>query len=382
MTTRVALVHDWLNGMRGGEKVFEVLCELFPHADVHTLFYEPEKVSPLIRKMKVHESAAGRLLPGARRRYRYLLPVLPRLAEHLPIRGYDLVISTSHCVAKGIRPRPADTPHLCYCFTPMRYIWEKYDDYFGEGRGGAAARLMPFLRPALQRWDVASAERVTRFLTSSEYVRQRIQRHYGRDALVIAPPVDVERFASVPRAPRDYFLVVSALEPYKKIDLAVEVFARLGLPLKVAGSGSQLAPLRERAPANVEMLGWVPDEHLPELYAGARALVFPPDEDFGIVPLEAAAAGCPTIAFGYGGSLETVRDGSDGSPPTGVFFGRQTVEELREAVNRFLVLEQEGAFQEGALRAWAAGFARPVFKSRMAEAVERLVPGSLPSIEA
>lgn len=368
---KVALVHDWLNGMRGGEKVFEVLCELFPDADVHTLFYEPHKVSPLIRSMRVHESPVGRWVPGARRRYRYLLPLLPRLAEALPLRGYDLVISTSHCVVKGVRPRPAGTPHLCYCFTPMRYIWEKYDDYFGHGQG-LAARVMPLLRPSLQRWDVQSAERVTHYLTSSEYVRARIRRHYGRDARVVAPPVECDRFAAVGRRPGDYFLVVSALEPYKRFDLAVEAFARLGLPLKVAGSGSQAERLRRMAPSNVEFLGWVPDERLPELFAGARALIFPADEDFGIVPLEAAAAGCPTIAYGHGGSLETVRDGTDGAPPTGLFFREQTADSLVRAVEDFLQAEAEGCYQEDVLRAWARRFDRPVFKEKLATAIGEL----------
>lgn len=368
---KVALVHDWLNGMRGGEKVFEVLCELFPDADVHTLFYEPSKVSPTIRAMRVRESPAARWIPGARRRYRYLLPILPNLAEALPIRGYDLVLSTSHCVVKGIRPEPAGTPHLCYCFTPMRYIWEMYDDYFARSKG-LASRVMPFVRPHLQRWDVASADRVTHYLTSSQYVRERIRRHYGRDALVVAPPVDFDRFASVERRPGDYFLVLSALEPYKRIDLAVEAFGRLGLPLKVAGSGSQADRLRQTAAPNVEFLGWTPDERLPELYAGARALVFPADEDFGIVPLEAAAAGCPTIAYGHGGSLETVRNGSDGSAPTGLFFPEQTVDSVMEAVRAFLQAEERGRFPAESLRAWARGFDRPVFKQKMSDAIALL----------
>ncbi len=363
---RVALVHDWLNGMRGGEKVFEVLCELYPDADVFTLFYEPEKVSPTIRAMRVYESPAARWIPGARKRYRYLLPILPKLAEALPIRGYDLIISTSHCVAKGVKPEPAETPHICYCFTPMRYIWEKYDDYFGHGKG-FAAQAMPWFRPALQRWDVESAQRVTRFLTSSEYVRERIQRNYGRDAKVVPPPVDCDRFAAVERRPEDYFLVLSALEPYKRVDLAVEAFARLGLPLKVAGSGSQAERLRRDAPPNIEFLGWVADEKLPQLLAGARALVFPADEDFGIVPLEAAAAGCPTIAYGHGGSLETVRDGKDGRAATGVFFGEQTCQALVDAVGAFSVAEESGRFRPEDLREWAQTFARARFKQSLAE---------------
>ena len=369
---KVALVHDWLNGMRGGEKVFEGLCELFPDADVFTLFHEPDRLSPAIRRMKVHETPWAGRIPGARRRYRHLLPFLPAWAEALPVAAgnYDLVVSTSHCVAKGVLTGGA--PHVCYCFTPMRYIWDKFDDYFGARPWRPAALAMRVLRGRLQRWDMASAapDRVTAFLTSSEYVRERIRRTYGRDARVVAPPVECARFAA-PRAVsgEEYFLVVSALEPYKRFDLAVNAFRTLGLPLKVAGKGSQFEALRQGAPANVEFLGWVSDDDLPALYAGARALVFPADEDFGIVPLEAAAAGCPTIAFGHGGSLETVRDGRDGGAATGVFFAEQTVEAVAGAVRAFVEAEAAGSFVEGELRKWAAGFDRPVFLEAMRRAV-------------
>ena len=362
---RVALVHDWLNGMRGGEKVFEVLCELYPDADVHTLFYEADKVSPIIRAMRVLEHPLPRHFNALRSRYRYMLPFLPKMAESLPLKGYDLIISTSHCVAKGIIATPADTTHICYCFTPMRYIWEKYDDYFGE-KHGVMARLLPHLRKALQEWDVSSANRVTHFLTSSHFVRGRIREHYLREAQVIPAPVDFKPFASAERNPRDFYLVVSALEPYKRVDVAVEAFRKMGLPLKIAGSGSLAEKLRGAAPPNVEFLGWVSDAELVGLYSTARAVIFPSDEDFGIVPLEAAAAGCPVIAYEGGGALETVVD-----QQTGIFFSQQTPESLIEALGRF----NPDDFPCETLRDHAENFDRETFKRRLGAAITRLALG-------
>ncbi len=368
---RVALVHDWLNGMRGGEKVFEVLCEIFPRADVFTLFYEPGKVSPLIRAMAVREARLARMVPAARRFYRWLLPVMPWMAEGIVLRGYDLVVSTSHCVAKGVRVEPDTTPHICYCFTPMRYVWDKFGDYFGDWRK-PASWVMPLFRKPLQEWDVETAGRVTHFLTSSHFVRSRIREHYLREAQVIAAPVDYRRFAEAERAPADFFLVVSALEPYKRVDVAVEAFRRLGLPLKIAGAGSQMKRLKRSAPPNVEFLGWVSDQELAALYSTAKAVVFPSDEDFGIVPLEAAAAGCPVIAYEGGGALETVIEGK-----TGTFFPDQTAESLVEAVNRF----DPSAFSSETLRKHAIVFDRSVFKDKLTVAIERLIqaPRAMPT---
>ena len=359
---RVALVHDWLNGMRGGEKVFEVLCELFPDADVFTLVYEPQRVSPLINSMKVRMPALMRWMPALRRRYRYLLPFLPAMAEGLPVRGYDLVISTSHCVAKGVRPKPEDTPHICYCFTPMRYVWDRYEDYFGDRRR-PESWLMPLFRRNLQQWDVDSAARVTHFLTSSQYVRARIREHYLREALVVPPPVNCALFGETERAPEDFFLVVSALEPYKRVDLAVEAFRYLRLPLKIAGTGSQERRLRRAAPPHVEFLGWVDDHELASLYSRARALIFPADEDFGIVPLEAAASGCPVIAYGHGGALETVIEGK-----TGLFFPEQSQASLCSAIEQF----DKMTFDEDFMRDHARQYDRPVFKKRLGEVIHTL----------
>ncbi len=359
---RVALVHDWLNGMRGGEKVFEVLCELFPQADVFTLFYEPQKVSPVIRSMKVEEWWAAKWIPLSRRFYRWFLPFLPGAVENFPIRNYDLVISTSHCVAKGIRPEPETTLHVSYCFTPMRYLWDKFDDYFGE-RWRPSSLAMRLLRRPLQEWDVKSSVRVTHFLAPSEYVRERIRRIYQREAIVLPPPVDWNRYSMIERLPSDFFLVVSALEPYKRVDVAIEACNRLRVPLKVVGTGTQLKRLRRLAGPTIEFLGWVSDSQLAALYSCARALLFPADEDFGIVPLEAMASGCPVIAYRKGGALETVVEGQ-----TGVFFDYQTPESLSEAIEKF----EKMSFDEEFGRRHAQRFARDVFKERLKDVISKL----------
>lgn len=369
---RVALVHDWLNGMRGGEKVFEVLCELYPHADVYTLFYEPLKVSPIIRAMKVHEWWVARRIPFARRYYRWFLPIFPSAVEGFPVEGYDLIISTSHCVAKGVRPKPEGTVHICYCFTPMRYLWDKFDDYFGNP-WQLGSWLMRALREPLRRWDTETAARVTHFLAPSEYVRERIRRHYLRDALVIPPPVDWARYSVIERVPADFFLVVSALEPYKRVDIAIEACNRLRLPLKIVGKGTQEKRLRRLAGPTIEFLGWVPDTQLAALYSCARALLFPADEDFGIVPLEAMASGCPVIAFRKGGALETVVEGH-----TGIFFDEQTPESLAAAIEQLETFR----FDEEFGRRHAQRFARETFMIRLAETIEKLAGLSSGSFRA
>ncbi len=374
---KIALVHDWLNGMRGGEKVLEVLCELYPSAEIFTLLLEEEKVSPRIRGMTIHTSFIQKL-PLSRRRYRYYLPLFPRAIESFDLGGFDLVISTSHAVAKGCRPPPSALS-ICYCFTPMRYLWFFYRDYFGAGR---ARKLL--LKPVfdyLRRWDLRSADRVGRFLAISKTVADRIDRVYNRKAGVIYPPVDTEFFT--PGSPEgDYFLVVSALVPYKKIGLAIEAFRRLRLPLKIAGTGPEAGKLKKQAGEGIDFFGWVEDEELRELYRNCRALVFPGLEDFGIVPLEAQACGRPVIGFGEGGLAETTVPwpGDGGRSPTGVFFPEQTPESLAGAVRHFL--DRESDFDPRKIREHARRFGREIFKEQFAAAVEaarkRQTPGSPP----
>jgi glycosyltransferase involved in cell wall biosynthesis len=360
-SARVALVHDWLTGMRGGERCLEVFCELFPEADLFTLLHVPGSVSPVIERHRIVTSFIDRL-PGAAGRYRHYLPLFPAAAERFDLRGYDLVLSSSHCVAKGVRPGPG-ARHVCYCFTPMRYIWDLYEDYFG--RAGLATRaVMRPLAAALRRWDRRSSARVDDFVAISRHIADRIRRCYARHADVIHPPVDVQRFELADEVAGEHYLVVSALVPYKRLDLAVEAANRLRRRLVIVGTGPEERRLRSLAGDTVEFLGWRGDAEIAGLYRRAHALLFPGVEDFGITPLEAMAAGRPVIAFAAGGALETVvgLDVPD-APPTGVFFDEQTVESIAAAMLRFEAARER--FVPKALRSRAEAFARPRFKERV-----------------
>ncbi len=373
---RVALVHDWLTGMRGGEKVLEVFCRIFPGAPIYTLLHLPGSVSPLIESHPIRTSFV-QSLPGVARRYRNYLPLFPRAAERLTIEPCDLVLSSSHCVAKGVCPPPGAL-HVSYLHTPMRYVWDLYQEYFGPGRGGPGRYLMPILRRPLQRWDVTSCSRVDHFLANSAHVARRIERHYGRQATVIHPPVESERFAPACDV-EDYYLIVSALVPYKRVGLAVRACRSSGRRLKVVGSGPELARLKALGGPGVEFLGWQPDEVLPGLYARARALIFPGEEDFGITPLESMAAGRPVVAFGRGGALETVigPDDAGGRPPTGVFFDRQDEHSLLLALER--LEERLESFDPQALAEHARSFDTRVFSARVAAFLLAVLGGTGPS---
>jgi glycosyltransferase involved in cell wall biosynthesis len=363
---KVALVHDWLTGMRGGEKCLEAFCELFPQADLYTLIYLPDRVSPTIRAMNVRPSWINRL-PAVERYYRYYLPLFPRAIERFDLKDYDLVLSSSHCVAKGVLPKRA--LHIAYIHSPMRYVWDQHDVYFGPETSWISRAGMALWRKYLQQWDLRSSERVNFFVANSNNVAAKIKRLYGREATVIHPPVDITRFNPDKRQ-GPYYLVVSALVPYKKIDIAIEAFNRLKLPLKIAGEGPLRRKLEKLAGPNIEFLGWVDDQALPDLYAGCRALIFPGEEDFGIVPLEAQASGRPVIAYGRGGVLETVlplkqnagaRESAQN--PTGIFFHQLTSESLMEAVHLFQ--ETKYVFEPAAIRHHASNFSRDRFKVQM-----------------
>ncbi|MFH1811767.1 MAG: glycosyltransferase [Pseudomonadota bacterium] len=369
---QVALAHDWLTGMRGGEAVLERLCLRYPHAPLYTLFHIPGSVSSAIEDRRIVTSILDRL-PGAHRRYRQLLPLYPAAVEALDVTAFDLVVSTSHCAIKALR-LGSGARHLCYVHTPMRYVYEQFDDYFGPGRASPAARLaMTALRPVLQAWDRRTAHRPTELVANSQHVAARIRRHWGREASVVHPPVAMERFAvPEPGVSRDHYLVLGALAPYKRVDLAVRAFAQLGLPLIVAGDGPEAARLQHLASPNVRFVGRVDDDEARRLYQGARALIFPGEEDFGITPLEAQACGTPVIAFGRGGALETVRGDGDGA--TGVFFGESTESALIEAVRRFERVRE--GFDPSRLREHARRFEHTRFDAEMSallEPVEELV---------
>ena len=325
LPSNVVLAHDWLTGMRGGERVLEILCRLFPQAPVFTLIHDPAAVSPVINAHPIVVSPLQRM-PGIFRTYRRLLPLFPAAVAALRPPPADLLISTSHCIAKGLRPAPG-TRHLCYCFTPMRYAWLFYEEYFG--RNPLKGLLVRPLLAALRAWDRRTSRRVDRFVAVSRHVQARIRAFYGRDADVVYPPVDTARFTPGRDEPGGFDLVVSALVPYKRVELAVRAYTRLGFPLKVAGRGPDRARLQAEAGPNVAFTGWLPDDELAGLYRACRMLVFPGEEDLGLTPLEAQACGRPVAAFARGGALETVRDGV-----SGVFFQEQTEEALLDAVTR------------------------------------------------
>jgi glycosyltransferase involved in cell wall biosynthesis len=322
---KIAVVHDWLNGMRGGEKVLEAILQVCPTATIYTLFHEPGRVSRFIESHRIVTSWLNRI-PGVYRYYRNFLPFFPAAIESLDLSGFDLVISSSHAAAKGIRAGSAT--HICYCHTPMRYIWDGESDYrFDPLRHLAISAI----RKRLQHWDRETANNVDHFIANSWFVQHRIGKYYGRSSEVIYPPVDTQFFSPSPLTRReDFYLAAGALVPYKRLDLVVQAFNKLKHRLVVAGSGPQLKALRKMAGTNVEFRGWVTDEELRRLYRSAKALVMAAREDFGIAAVEARACGCPVIAFGEGGAAETVQDRING-----ILFAEQRVDEVLHAVRRF-----------------------------------------------
>ena len=366
---RVAIVHDWLTGMRGGEKVLSLLCGLVPQADLLTLIHTPGACDARIEGMRIKTSFLDDL-PAVRRYYRYLLPLMPLAIEQMNAEEYDLIISCSHCVAKGIIRRP-EAAHICYCFTPMRYVWSQGKTYQdGMGLSGLALRIG---KRYLRAWDRRSAQHVDRFLANSRNVARRIRRSYGRESEVVCSPVDTGFFCPSNERREDYYLMVTALNPYKRVDQAVAGFAELNRPLRIIGSGPLLGDLRRSAPGNVRLMGWQSDEVVREHYRRARALIFPGEEDFGLVPLEATACGTPVIAYGAGGALETVLDVDRESTcaPTGIHYSPQSVDALVSAVKRFERLEKK--FDRNRLSEWARRFSPEEFLRKFRRAVQALL---------
>ncbi|WP_216825853.1 glycosyltransferase [Sulfitobacter sp. SK012] len=326
---RVAIIHYWLVGLRGGEKVLEQLCRMFPQADIYTHVADPAKLSATLTRHKIIETRIGRL-PLARKMYQKYLPLMPRALEELDLSGYDLVISSEAGPAKGVIV-PPDAPHLCYCHSPMRYLWDQYHVY-RNGAGLLTRSMMPVFAPSLRQWDVTSAARVDGFAANSNHVAARIKKYWRRESDVVAPPVVVDAFAPALRSELGgYYLWAGELAPYKRPDLAVKAFARLNLPLVVIGGPEKtVRKLQGVAGPNTTFLNKVSFETLKYHMSRCKALIFPGEEDFGIVPVEVMASGRPVIAYGRGGILDTVVDGE-----TGLFFREQSVEALVDAVERF-----------------------------------------------
>lgn len=365
---KVALVHDWLTGMRGGEKVLEQFCELFPDAPIYTLFHLKGTVSAKIESHPIIPSFLQHA-PFLSSRYRNYLPLFPAAIESFNLQSFDLVISSSHCVAKGIIPA-STAVHLCYCHTPMRYIWSHYWDYFGDGRVGFVKRkTLPLVMTYLRMWDISSSSRVDEFIANSNYVGGRIQKYYDRQSRVIYPPADVDFYTLSPKPREDFYLIVSALVPYKRIDVAIEAFRRSGSRLIIVGSGPEEKVLKRQAAgaSNIRFEGRIPDDRLRDLYRTAKALIQPGVEDFGINVVEAMACGCPVIAYGKGGATESVQDGL-----SGLFFNELTPESLIAAVDKGAGFQ----FNTRDIRQVAEKYSPARFRSEVEKLVQKaLSPG-------
>jgi glycosyltransferase involved in cell wall biosynthesis len=354
--TRVAIIHDWLTGMRGGELVLEAITELFTAPELFALVCDEKELSPALQALPRHVSWLQKI-PGATRRYRNFLPLMPAAIESFDLTGYELVVSSSHCVAKGVR-KPPNAVHVSYVHAPMRYMWDRYEDYFGPDRASDAVRLAArAFRPYLQRWDrrVSSELRVDRLIANSQFIAGQMERAYHRKSDVIYPFVDLSRFsAGSVRRPASHYLMVGAFAPNKRVDLAIEAFNQLKLPLWIVGAGQDETKLRTMAGPTVKMLGKISNEEIAKLYASCKAFIFPGIEDFGITPLEAMASGAPVIAFDGGGAVETVTE------KTGIRFQPQTAQALIDAVMK---LERgDVSFSERDCRAQAEKFTRERFQ--------------------
>jgi glycosyltransferase involved in cell wall biosynthesis len=361
---KTAIIHYWLVNMRGGEKVLQSLLEIFPDADIYTHVYNPKAVSSLIKNRRVITSRINRL-PFAKKLYQLYMPLMPNALNDFDLQSYDLVISSESGPAKGVIPNPG-AYHLCYCHSPMRYLWDMYHEYF-RGTNPFKRFFMKRLIPKLRLWDAVSANQVDFFIANSSYVAQRIRRCYNREAAVVYPPVDIKKFLSVERQPGDCYLFFGQLTGYKRADLAIEACVASGRRLVVAGAGKKNRKWREYEKTGlIAFKGRVSDEDLLKLYSSARALLFPGIEDFGIIPVEAQAAGCPVIAYRRGGALDTIIEGV-----TGIFFDGQTPASLMETMDRFDSMKAEGAFNNReAFTRHVLQFSPELFKEKVQRIIE------------
>ncbi|GHT91566.1 glycosyl transferase [Spirochaetia bacterium] len=354
---KTAIVHYWLVNMRGGEKVLEALLELYPDADIYTHVYDPKAVSSLVNSHRVYTSYINKL-PFARKFYQKYMPLMPNALKDFNLQKYDLVISSESGPAKGVVPNP-DAYHLCYCHCPMRYLWDMYHEYFRKS-GFLVRIFMKALIPGLRVWDITSANMVDRFITNSRYVAKRIRRAYNREAEVVFPPVSIEKFLSIKRNPGDFYLFFGQVTGYKRVDIAIEACIRSRRRLVVAGAGISRGDIKRYEKSGlVRFRGRVSDEEAAALFSQARALLYPQIEDFGIIPVEANAAGCPVIAFRGGGVLDTVKEGV-----TGLFFDEQSPVSLIQALDVFE--GREGEFMDREPFTLHVGqFSKGVFQERM-----------------
>jgi len=349
---KVALVHYWLVGMRGGEKVLEVFAEMFPQADIYTLVVDESKISKTLKAHKITPSFLQKI--GGVKHYKKMLPLMPHALESFDLTGYDLVISSEAGPAKGVITGP-NSVHICYCHSPMRYLWDLYPQYYRDG-GKLTRAMMSIFSPGLRTWDVTTSARVDHFIANSSYVAKRIRKFYRREATVIHPPVDLSRFKPADQV-GDYYLCAGQVTPYKRIDIAIDAFNENGKPLLIIGSGVPEA-MRAAAKPNIKFLGSVDDATMSKHFAECKALLYPGVEDFGIVPLEVMASGRPVIAYADGGALETVVEGL-----SGLFFENQTAASLQDAISRFEA--SESAFSVSEIAAHAARFSLEKFKAQL-----------------
>lgn len=353
---KIAFVHDYLNQYGGAERVLQVLCSMFPDAPIYTTVYDPERTGHVFEGRTIRTSFLQKI-PGAAGNHHLFPWLMPLAVEQFDLSAYDVVISVSSSFAKGIITKP-HTRHICYCLTPIRYLWDDSHKYLHESNYSALTKkIIPFFLSYLRVWDKEASLRPDEMVAISRFVSGRIRKYYNRPSDVIYPPVNTDKFR-VAGKPGDYFLMVGRLVPYKKFDMVIRVFNDLGWPLKIVGTGSQLDMLKNMARSNIEFVGAVDDERLAELYAGSKALLFPQEEDFGIVPLEAMASGRPVVAYAGGGALETVVDGV-----TGTFFADQTEASLTDALKRFISLR----FDPKACRAQAEKFSILRFKEEVSK---------------
>jgi len=351
---RVALIHDYLNQYGGAERVLEAFCQIFPEAPIYTLLYDKKRTGLAFENSQVKTSALQKV-PLIRSHHRPFLALMPLAIEQFDLSGYDLILSDSHSYSKGVIS-PSDSLHVCYCHTPIRYAWDDSHKYIEEfGYPGPIKKMIPFFMNYIRLWDERAAQRVDKFIANSNFVAKRIKKYYQRNSEIIYPPVKTDLFYSADRLEK-YFLMVGRFLPYKRFDLAIDAFNKLGLPLKIIGDGPERKKLQKKAKSNIEFVGLVSDDRLRDYYAHAQALIFPQEEDFGITAVEAMAAGRPVIAYGSGGALEIIQSGV-----TGLFFKEQSSEHLIDAVTRF----NSYRFEPEIIRQRATDFNQETFKQKI-----------------